>query len=207
MNEILIYAKYDENNSIVAIRSSIFLDDTDGWTQIDEWVSGQDRYLYAHADNGEYVQEKHGKPLYDDSGRPNFHGDFVEWTEEEKEEKYPLPEPTSSGDDDMTKKIKTTLNEMILNVIPDGETLTNKNAPTLVDIINPAKPEESGTQTNPIVIIDNDIAHNGYLYTYGKYYKWNNVLYQCKRTGESEGGTIKLYYTPDQLVGHYFVVV
>ena len=89
MDEILIYAKYDENNSIVAIRSNIFLENTDGWTQIDEWKDGQDRYLYVHADNGEYVQEKHGKPLCDDSGRPNFHGDFVEWTEEEKSEYYP----------------------------------------------------------------------------------------------------------------------
>lgn len=88
-DEILVYAKYDENNSIAAIRSSIFLDDTDGWVQIDSWQKEQDRYMYAHADNGEYVQEKHGKPLYDDRGRPNFHDSFVEWTEEEKEEFYP----------------------------------------------------------------------------------------------------------------------
>ena len=87
--EILIYVKYDENNSIIAIRSNIFLDDTDGWTQIDTWKEGQDRYMYAHADNGEYVQEKHGKQLYDDKGRPNFHNDFVDWTEEEKSEYYP----------------------------------------------------------------------------------------------------------------------
>lgn len=107
----------------------------------------------------------------------------------------------------LEQEIVNTLNAMVMNVIPDGETLTKENAPTLVDIINPATKEESGTQTNPIVIIDNDIAHNGYLYTYGKYYKWNGVLYQCKRTGESEGGTIKLYYTPDQLIGHYFVTV
>ena len=104
-------------------------------------------------------------------------------------------------------EIVNTLNAMVMNVIPDGETLTRENAPTLVDIINPATTEESGTQTNPIVIVDNDIAHNGYLYTYGKYYKWNNVVYQCKRTGEADGGTIKLYYTPDQLIGHYFVTV
>lgn len=103
--------------------------------------------------------------------------------------------------------IKENLNNMILSVIPEGATLTKENEPTLVDIINPATTEESGTQTNPIIIVDNDIAHNGYLYTYGKYYKWNNVLYQCKRTGESDGGTIKLFYTPDQLIGHYFVTV
>lgn len=107
----------------------------------------------------------------------------------------------------LEKEIVNTLNAMVLNVIPDGETLTPENVPSLVDIINPAIKEESGTQTNPVVIVDNDIAHNGYLYTYGKYYKWNNVLYQCKRTGEAEGGTIKLYYTPDQLIGHYFVTV
>lgn len=130
-------------------------------------------------------------------------GQFIKLTEEEKEEFY----PQSSGDDDITKKIKNTLNDVVLNVIPDGETLTPENVPSLVDIINPATTEESGTQTNPIVVVDNDIAHNGYLYTYGKYYKWNGVLYQCKRTGESGGGMIKLFYTPDKLIGHYFVTV
>ena len=116
----------------------------------------------------------------------------------------PLPKEEDKTLDDV---IKENLNTMIMAVLPEGETLTKENAPTLVDIINPAKQEENGTQANPIVIVDNDIAHNGYLYTYGKYYKWNNVVYQCKRTGESDGGTIKLFYTPDQLIGHYFVTV
>lgn len=116
----------------------------------------------------------------------------------------PLPKEEPKTMDDV---IKENLKNMILAVIPDGETITKENEPTLVDIINPSAGEESGTQANPIVIVDNDIAHNGYLYTYGKYYKWNNVVYQCKRTGESDGGTIKLYYTPDQLIGHYFVTV
>lgn len=96
--EIKVYAEYDSNNSIISIRSNIFLDDTDGWAQIDEWQDGQDRYLYAHADNGEYVKEKYGKPLFDESGRPNFHGDFAEWTDEEKEELYPIQEPSSADD-------------------------------------------------------------------------------------------------------------
>ena len=116
----------------------------------------------------------------------------------------PLPKEEDKTLDDV---IKENLNTMIMAVLPEGETLTKENAPTLVDIINPAKQEENGTQANPIEIIDNDIAHNGYLYTYGKYYKWNGVIYQCKRTGESDGGTIKLFYTPDQLIGHYFVTV
>ena len=129
-------------------------------------------------------------------------GELVELTPEEKEEYYGKVEPI-----DKSEEIKNVLNSMIMAVIPKGETLTKENAPTLVDIINPAASEGSGTQTNPIEIVDNDIAHNGYLYTYGKYYKWNNVIYQCKRTGESDGGTIKLFYTPDQLIGHYFFTV
>lgn len=132
---------------------------------------------------------------------------FVKIEEDEKKTLYPFlfEEPTEQKTlDDV---IKENINDMIMSVLPDGETLNKENTPTLADIINPAKKEETGTQTNPIVIVDNDIAHNGYLYTYGKYYKWNNVLYQCKRTGESEGGTIKLLYTPDQLIGHYFVTV
>ena len=109
--------------------------------------------------------------------------------------------------DELETKIVNTINAMVLNVLPAGETLTRGNVPSLLDIVNPAATKESRTQTNPIDIVDNDISHNGYLYTYGKYYKWNNVVYQCKRTGESDGGMIKLFYTPDQLIGHYFVTV
>ena len=65
-NDIIIYAKYDEHNSIIRIVSNIFLDNIEGYEEIDRWVEGEDRYLYAHADNGDYVQTKHGKPLYDE---------------------------------------------------------------------------------------------------------------------------------------------
>lgn len=132
---------------------------------------------------------------------------FIKINEEEKKKLYPFlfEEPTEPKTlDDV---IKDNLNRMILRVLPEGEKLTKENAPTLVDIINPANQKETGTQANPIVIVDNDISNNGYLYTYGKYYKWNDVLYHCERRGESEGGTIKLFYTPDQLIGHYFVTV
>lgn len=88
-NELIIYAKHDENNSIIDIRSNFFIDDTEGYEEIDRWGEGEDRYLYAHADNGEYIKEKHGKPLFDEKGIPNYHGEFVEWSEEAKKEKYP----------------------------------------------------------------------------------------------------------------------
>lgn len=90
-NDLIVYAKYDEHNSIIAIDSNIFIDNLTDWKQIDKWVEGQDRYLYSHAGNGEYIKEKHGKSLYDENGKPNFHGDFVEYTDEEKEKLYPTP--------------------------------------------------------------------------------------------------------------------
>lgn len=91
-NDIIIYAKHDEKNLIIRIVSNIFLDNTEGYEEIDRWVKGEDRYLYAHADNGEYVLQKHGKPLYDENGIPNFKKGFVEWTDEKKETLYPQTE-------------------------------------------------------------------------------------------------------------------
>lgn len=88
-NDIIIYAQRDKHNSITYVVSSIFLKNTDGYEEIDRWVEGKDKYIYAHADNGEYIKEKHGKPLFDEKGIPNYYGNFVEWNEEEKKEKYP----------------------------------------------------------------------------------------------------------------------
>lgn len=89
-SSITIYVKMDENNSLIGLQSSIFLEDMNGWNLVDEWKEGEDRYMYAHADNGEYLQLKHGKPLYDELGRPNYHDDFLLWTDEEKEQLYPV---------------------------------------------------------------------------------------------------------------------
>ena len=123
-DEILIYAKLDSNKSIVQIVSSIFVEDTKGYTQIDAWHEGQDRYIYIHADNGEYVMNKRGKPLYDDLGRPNFHDDFIEWTEEEKQAKYPIRKPETSGLEKLKKQQELTdqaVQDLILMMMGGGE--------------------------------------------------------------------------------------
>lgn len=91
-SSITIYVKMDENNSLIGLQSSIFLEDMNGWNLVDEWKEGEDRYMYAHADNGEYIMSKHGYPLYDELGRPNYHDDFLLWTVEEKEKLYPIHE-------------------------------------------------------------------------------------------------------------------
>lgn len=119
-NDIIIYAKYDENNSIIRIVSNIFLDDTEGYEEVDRWVEGEDRYLYAHADNGEYVKEKHGKFLYDENGIPNFKKGFVELTDEEKQTLYPQPEPQPSELEVLKQKQELTeqaLQDLILMML------------------------------------------------------------------------------------------
>lgn len=109
--------------------------------------------------------------------------------------------------------IKENLNSMILSALPDGETLTEENAPTLVDIIKPEnhgdKPEEGklGDINNPIEVVGN-VSIDGFLYTYGLYYSYGGKKYKCERgMAPDTTGSIKLYYTPDQLIGHYFVAV
>lgn len=114
--------------------------------------------------------------------------------------------------DELETKIANTINAMVLSALPDGETLTKENAPTLVDIIKPEnqgdKPEggKFGDINNPIAVVGN-VSTDGYLYTYGLYYSYGGKKYKCERGGAPDTtGSIKLYYTPDQLIGHYFTV-
>lgn len=116
-NIIIIYVKRDKNGSIIAVKSNIFIDDLDDWEQIDEWIEGQDRYIYAHADNGDYVLEKHGKPLFDENGIPNFHDNWIEWTEEEKAEKYPPAKPQPTEQDLINADIYLQLAQLQMNSI------------------------------------------------------------------------------------------
>lgn len=119
-NDIIIYAKYDENNSIIRIISSCILNDTEGYEEIDRWVEGEDGYLYAHADNGKYVLQKYGKPLFDENGIPNFKKGFVELTDEEKQTLYPQPEPQPSELEVLKQKQELTeqaLQDLILMML------------------------------------------------------------------------------------------
>lgn len=110
-------------------------------------------------------------------------------------------------------EIKNTINALVLSALPEGESLTKENVPTLVDIIKPEnqgdKPEEGklGDINIPIEVVGN-VSKDGFLYTYGLYYSYGGKKYKCERGGATDTqGSIKLYYTPDQLIGHYFVTV
>ena len=83
---IKVYVKINENNIITDINSSIFLNNVEGYIQIDEGSGDK----YAHA-QGNYLE----KSLVDESGRFNYKfedGKILELTEEEKNTLFPKNE-------------------------------------------------------------------------------------------------------------------
>lgn len=72
-----------------------------------------------------------------------------------------------------------------------------ENVPAMWTAINQAN---TGTAGDPIPAV------RGMEYVYGKHYHdpEDGQIYLCKRTGESDGGTVTLQFLPHELVGHYF---
>ena len=72
-----------------------------------------------------------------------------------------------------------------------------ENVPAMWTAINQAN---TGATDDPIPAV------RGMEYVYGNYYHdpEDGQIYLCKRTGESDGGTITLQFLPHELVGHYF---
>lgn len=92
-----VYAKTDDANRIVAINSSAFLKDTEGWTLIDEGYG--DRFHHAQ---GNYLD----KPIIDDRGIYRYKledGKPEERTAEEMDADYVLPTPAPTAEDRMTE--------------------------------------------------------------------------------------------------------
>ena len=87
MDEYLVYIRADDAGRVVAINSSAFLDDTDGWVQID---SGHgDRFHHAQ---GNYLPG----PLMDERGIYRYKltdGAVAERTPEEMDADWVEPEP------------------------------------------------------------------------------------------------------------------
>lgn len=80
------------------------------------------------------------------------------------------------------------------------------NDPTLFEHFD--KDEHEGTQEDPIPVPES-VTISGFTYIYGKYYSWNDAVYICKRGGvpkpeDMYGQEVKLNYSPDALIGHYF---
>ena len=97
--KIKVYVKINEQNIITAINSSIFLNNIEGYTQIDEGSGDK----YAHA-QGNYLD----KSLVDESGRYNYkfeNGQILELTDEEKNTLFKKPEPTPSKQEEINSSL------------------------------------------------------------------------------------------------------
>lgn len=104
--KIKVYVKLDENKVIKEINSSIFLNDTTEWIEIDEGTGDK----YAHA-QGNYLP----KPLMDMNGKYNFKYDngVIELTETEKEMLFPTSAPVPTADERL-EALESAMLEMIL---------------------------------------------------------------------------------------------
>lgn len=115
----IVYVQTNLVGLITAINSSAFLDDINGWTQVDE---GQgDKYHHAQ---GNYLD----KGIFDESGCHNYKlvdGVAIETTPEEKTaELASFPAPTPMADEKMAAmeaKLDTidgAFLDVLLNIIP-----------------------------------------------------------------------------------------
>lgn len=91
-SKIKVYIQTDSKKTVIAINSSIFLQDTTEWTEIDEGNGDK----YAHAQS-QYLE----KGLMDEKGRFNYKYDkeLIELTEAEKEVLFPPAPPKPTVED------------------------------------------------------------------------------------------------------------
>lgn len=102
MEPYIVYIQVDEQNRIIAVNSSAFLTDINGWIEIDSGYG--DKYHHAQ---GNYFN----KPLYDERGLCNYkfeNSEVAERTAEEIDADYKEPEvsnPSTPSDPALINRI------------------------------------------------------------------------------------------------------
>lgn len=106
--KIKVYVKIDTNKIIKEVGSSNFIQDLEGWIEIDEGYGDK----YSQAQNN-YLE----KGLVDERVRYNYKWDnsLIELTEEEKNILFPTPEPLPT-EIDILKEKNATLEKALLEM-------------------------------------------------------------------------------------------
>ena len=102
-----VLARVDASGRVVAINSSAFITETDGWTEIDNGWG--DKYHHAQ---GNYLP----RPLMDVRGVPRYkfvYGKIVERTQDEIDADYMPPKPIPTTEQRLTK-LESSTDDIIL---------------------------------------------------------------------------------------------
>ena len=112
-NKIKVYVKLDENNVVVDIQSSVFLDNTENWIKIDEGYG--DKYALAQT---HYLS----KWITDENGIFNYKYEdkLIELTDEEKRQYYPKNNDEKAiQEEKLNNMMLMSMRASLLNEIPD----------------------------------------------------------------------------------------
>ena len=114
-NKIKVYVKLDENNVVVDIQSSVFLDNTENWIKIDEGYG--DKYALAQT---HYLS----KWITDENGIFNYKYEdkLIELTDEEKRQYYPKNNDEKAiQEEKLNNMMLMSMRASLLNEIPDEQ--------------------------------------------------------------------------------------
>lgn len=116
-NKVIVYTKINEHSCILDINSSVFLENTDGWIEIDSGIGDK----YTHAQNCYFE-----KPVLNNNGISQYKlldSKVVERTSDEIEADKPEPISPPPTTEQLTTEM-TTIKEQINSIFNTLTTLT-----------------------------------------------------------------------------------